>query len=151
MSQETVVLPVGSRTQEAAAAGAGTELFFAEMTQCTAKFTDSSKSDVNLTADGYIRTQYLDAKLVSAGWMDIQADGEAAPYPALVIYVEELSSANSSAVPRTYHAFDNVVSPPQLVTDRNPSVVFCGLEPGPDKDTPPPVLGQMRKTRIRVV
>ena len=138
----------GSRSKEEAAAKAGTELDFAELASCTAEFSDASKSDVDITANGFIRVQYHDAQLLDAGWMDIVADGEVVAYPALVIYVLEVSSAKADAVPKPYTLADNVVVPLALTNDPKPSVVFCGDIAGTLQN--PPRNGGMRRIRVQL-
>lgn len=127
-------------------------VIYLEMTKCSAKWHDTTKTSVDLTADGYIRTEYRDARLTSQGWQTIQANGDMAPKFALVIYVEEAASPNRGTVPRTFYTVNNIVAPPALSDPNNmsPEVVLCALEPGPDVNTPPVLLGQMRRTRLRV-
>jgi hypothetical protein len=114
----------------------------------TGSATWRGTTSVDIIVDGYIRDEYLEAQLIeliSRGYILFQADGELVAKLALVIDVKGVTSSLSQGQsPRTFHAINNFAAP------ANGEVVICGLEPGPDVNTPPPVLGRMRRTRIRV-
>jgi len=132
-----------------ALSGGETYADYAEVTSHTAQFANGSHDFVDTRVDGYIRTLYRDAILLSLGWVEsIQADNDPAPAPALVVQVLEVSSPNATAVPRSYTALDFLEAPEQLQNAANPAVVFCYLEPGTPTD--PPVLRKMKRTRVIV-
>ena len=123
---------------------------YLEISRCSAKWGDSEHTSVDLTAEGFIRNPYRGVRLTSQGWQNIQADGDDAPRPSLVIFVEEVPSAYPGNVPRGFFTLDNFVVPHQLSNPSNlsPEIVFCGLEPGTGLNSAPS--GGMRRTRLRL-
>ena len=122
------------------------------MTACTLRFSGSDNETVSVDARGYIRAMYRDAIVLSLGWVEsIQADNDAAPAPAMLIQVLEVSSLNTTEVPptRNYILLDSLDTPPELLhVNGQPTAVVCYLEPGTPND--PPILRRMKRVRVNV-
>jgi hypothetical protein len=129
--------------------GGGDLANYAEATKFGAYFSGKQNEYVNLSATGFIHTAYSKAVLLSLGWVDnIQADGEAASAPALVIQVLEVNSPTANDVPDDYDIVEIISTPLQMMAVGSNSAVFCYQDPGTLQVQPD--YRKMKRTRIIV-